>query len=423
MRSERYDVGVLPESELDAPVLPDDPVDMQAGILPTPHMPAVDWPCGVCSNLNSKQRESCYRCGSTYADSMIAMPCAELCVRRVPPTCTLSVVQSALQAAVPSVQVLDALADGTSNAVFFRVASVEVATQILVQCHCELSVPTDDRGSLQSCVLQFSLNPRLAAEQNDESSRRQTSLERTEETLATAKVPKELWPHRWRPDIAFATADEKKAYLAMMSTHWAHLSEEQRRFYDEEVKKTLMSAAQPATIAAQTVPQSAATGSRISAGSLADSKAGVGSGDTAAPAGSSTLSKAGKSSLALDALKKRLAERKNALKKTDTSVNSGNGVGAAVNAVVASESIPAPTADSLLPNAAEVTNSASSGAEAGEYVTARAELWLFNGFPVPPQYQEMSSVPTSLHLAEVPLNICERILAPSLLNLLKQQGS
>ncbi|KPI84676.1 hypothetical protein ABL78_6270 [Leptomonas seymouri] len=399
--------------------------------------PVGDWTCGVCSNINSQQRDDCYRCGCSFTESLLATPSYEVCVTRFPSGVSVSAVEKAIRRTVPEGCVPYVVADRSKSLVFAQFASVEDATRYLVSRRCELEVTTADGGDGQRTRLGFSLDPHPRPKEEDvaaEAARVAASAEREkrEDALVTAGVPRFLWPHTWNPPTSFPSVDKHKTFLGTMSSHWDHLSDDQKRYYEAEVKKALMQAVSPPELTvlkeAET-PQVAARAANMSNPSIKTTTESPAAAPSVSPSSPVTASppssltedlpqkSAGKTSHALDGLKKRLAERKSALKKADAS----SGSGAATGSPPAS---PGSTTTSLKAGGG-TRGGVSSPASGGELSAAPscrfAQMQMCGGFPVPLQYTTLADIPQSVELARVPMNVCERLLPPALLQAARMQ--
>ncbi|KAL7695296.1 hypothetical protein N2W54_000518 [Lotmaria passim] len=414
--------------------------------------PTGDWPCGVCSNINSQQRHDCYRCGCHYTESLLATPSYEVCVTRLPPDVQVSAVEKAFRQSAPEGCGVVTGAEKKKGIVFAQFASVEEATKYLVSRRCELEVVAAvGSAESQQLRLSFSLDPHPRPKQEDvaaEAARAAEAAEKEakEAELVAAGVPRFLWPHTWNPPSTFPSLEKHKAFLGTMSAHWEHLSEEQKRYYESEVKAALKQAVSPPEVGVAKAKADAR-----SAVPSADSKSNVSSTTAASPSPASdapiTASTAvalagvesapqssGKTSHALDGLKKRLAERKSALKKAEV------GGGAAV--AIPSSSASAPSGGALTPTSAAngstrmdgTPGSVVSGGTSGDFpavpscddgggggAVGLTSMQTWGGFPVPLQYAGAADMPQSVELARVPMNVCERLLPPALLQAARMQ--
>ncbi|KAG5473679.1 hypothetical protein LSCM1_04306 [Leishmania martiniquensis] len=401
-------------------------------VLGAPDTPNEDWPCGVCSNINSKQRASCFRCGCHYAESLLAMPGYEVSLTHLPASCTAAMVEEAVRRVAPNCSLHYIGTDTAKGIMYIQFSSVEEATKCLVQSHCELRLRDGDGedGAGVRTRLSFSLGPhplheRKEAEEQLARATAQAAAERQEAALEKAGVPRFLWPHTWRQPPAFPSAEKQKAFLSTMSTHWDHLSEEQKRYYDAEVKKALLRMAAPIE----------PTGKKDSMEAMPPVKSGIAADVTAplstevssaslpsTPAGAKESSK---TSHALDGLKKRLAERKSAMKRVE-------GTAGAKVTTVAGATVQA--AGPVAVHGRDGTSGGTGGTASlppslrkggGDFPLTPskvpAEMLLWDGFPVPLQYTSLSKVPRSIELPRVPMPVCERLLPPALLQVARMQ--
>ncbi|KAI5684871.1 hypothetical protein MNV84_05477 [Leishmania braziliensis] len=414
-------------------VLPETPDAQLCSVLGAPDTPSEDWPCGVCSNINSKQRTSCFRCGCHYAESLLAMPGYEVSLTHLPASCTPAMVEEAVQRVAPNCSLNYVGTDVEKGITYIQFSSVEEATKCLVQSHCELQLRggDDEEGVSVRTRLSFSLGPhpfheRRETEEQVARAMAQAAAEKQEAALQKAGVPRFLWPHTWRQPPAFPSAEKHKAFLSTMSAHWEYLSEEQKRYYDAEVKKALLRTAAPTESANKkngtSVPPlaKAATAAEVATPLSAEL-----SSASSSPSTSAAAREAGKTLHALDGLKKRLAERKSAMKKVDgadgTKAVTGAGMTGQAGALTAC-------------HGRDSTNSGGGGAAglpsslrrgSGDFpatssqVPAEALLW--DGFPVPLQYTSLGKVPRSIELPCVPISVCERLLPPALLHVARMQ--
>ncbi|KAK7197652.1 hypothetical protein NESM_000716700 [Novymonas esmeraldas] len=373
-------------------------------VLGASETPTEDWPCGVCSNINSQQRTSCYRCGCHYAESLLAMPSYEVCLTHLPASCTPAAVEAAVRRTAPLCAVHHVGVDAASGVTYIQFASVAEATKCLVQSHCELQLAhgdggDDDGGDGVRARLSFSLNPhplqeREVAEAAVARAAAEAAAQKREAALLEAGVPQHLWPHEWRVPPPFPTAAKHRGYLQSMSAHWDHLSDEQRCFYDAEVKKALLgTAVAPATGGGAAPATAPATGG---ASPSVGADGGV-----------------AKTSHALDGLKKRLAERKSAMKKAD-----GADVAKSATATVAG----APQArDGGGASGLAVTLRGTGGGSPATPSRVPADVVLWDGFPVPLQFRSLEDAPRTIELPRVPMAVCERLLPPALLQVARMQ--
>lgn len=421
--------------------------ESSGSVLGAPATPTADWPCGVCSNINMRQRSSCFRCGCHYAESLLAMPSSEVWLTHLPADCTPAVVEAAVRRAAPNCAVHHVALDAARGLMYVQFASVEAATRCLVQSHCELLLERDGDGEAGADAVRTRLSFALAAHSTHEPktgdaadaarAAAEAAAAQQQAALVRAGVPRFLWPHTWRQPASFPTAEKHKAFLAAMSTHWDHLSDEQKRYYDAEVKKALLKTAATARVkdssssAAATAPpppaSSAAatplTGQPVSSPAAAASPPAAPSPDATSGAGAG-----GKTSSALESLKKRLAERKNSLKKGEAG-DSGKSQSAA--------GTPPTSAGSARALGPRWDGGSGSASGAGGAVPAPrggsgdfpptpppalvTEPLTWGGFPVPPQYASLADVPRSVELPRVPMSVCERLLPPALLQVARMQ--
>ncbi|GET90274.1 hypothetical protein, conserved [Leishmania tarentolae] len=412
------------------PMLPATPEDELSSVLGAPDTPNEDWPCGVCSNINSKQRTACFRCGCHYAESLLAIPGYEVSLTHLPASCTTEMVEEAVRRVAPNCALHYIGTDAVKGVMYIQFSSVEEATKCLVQSHCELQLRDRDGadGASLRTRLSFSLGPhplhdRKETEKEVARATAQAAAEQQEAALEKAGVPRFLWPHTWRQPPSFPSAEKRKAFLSTMSAHWDHLSEEQKRYYDAEVKKALLRTATSTESASRLNGMPASSPARI--GDAAEvtptpsSEASPTSSSLAAPAGPKET---GKTSHALDGLKKRLAERKSAMKKADVPEGAKSVAAAAVGTQVGGP---------VFGHGREVTSGGagglasslrgSSGDFPGTPSQVPAEVLLWDGFPVPLQYPSLDKVPRSIELPSVPMSVCERLLPPALLEVARVQ--
>lgn len=404
------------------------PSHVDTGVLSSPSdKPAGDWACGVCSNINSDQRDACFRCGCHFTESLLATPSFEVSVAQLPPGVSASTVEKAIRATLPDGCPVYVATDAKTFRPFVQFASVEEATKYLVGRRCELELA--DGARVQRTRLGFSPSPHPQQKQEDiaaETARATVEAARvkTESTLVAAGVPRFLWPATWNPPQTFPSVEKQKAFLGTMSAHWDHLSEEQRRYYESEVRKALLKAVSPVDVVATTAAKSGGTlaspaqspAASVAAPPTVAASTATSSTPTTPPMTDSPQKTTGTTSHALDGLKKRLAERKLALKKSEAGVSAAAGV---------SQPTTPGTAASLAQKTTVTPGGVSSTSGSGDFPSAPSSglthMHSWGGFPVPLQYAELSSVPRSVELARVPMSVCERLLPPALLQVARAQ--
>ncbi|KPA80277.1 hypothetical protein ABB37_04572 [Leptomonas pyrrhocoris] len=402
-------------------------------VLDTPEKPAGDWACGVCSNINSQQRDDCYRCGCHFTESLLATPSYEVCITRLPPGVSVSAVEKALRRTVPEGCVPYIAVDEKKSLVFAQFASVEDATKYLVSRRCELEVTAADGGGGQRTRLSFSLDPHPQPSLEDVAAEAAQAAaaadrEKRETVLVAAAVPRFLWPHTWNPPSSFPSVEKHKTFLSTMSAYWDHLADEQKRYYEAEVRKALMQAVSPTeatTLKPSSTPEAAVTAAihshntpSATAASSSTAPSGVTASTAASPPSKDSPQKStSKTSHALDGLKKRLAERKSALKKADAAGGSAAVAGTP-------SSTPGSTAASVRAGGGTPKNVSTPGSS-GDFPAAPscalAQMQTWGGFPVPLQYTTPADIPQSVELARVPMSVCERLLPPALLQVARMQ--
>jgi hypothetical protein len=412
----------------------------ESGVLPPSDKPVGDWACGVCSNINSEQRDACYRCGCHFTESLLATPSYEVCVTRLPPDVPASAVERAIRRTAPDGCSLFTATDAVRGLVYAQFASVEEATKYVVSRRCEVEVVGNGSGgNTVRLRLSFALQPHPRPPEEDvaaETARATEAAEREsrESALTAAGVPRFLWSHTWNPPASFPSVEKRRAFLSTMSTHWDHLSEEQKRYYEGEVKKALKQAVSPLEVAgssAEGAVNNNEVGSATTVRTIADETP-----SSAAPpamANESPQKSTSKTSHALDGLKRRLAERKSALKKGEAGGNSSSSSTSSAAATPQSVSVSGSSAGTtsavvaaaiskVSGNAAGATSPGVCGgfpATPPGAVAMQMQAW--GGFPVPPQYRTLADVPRSVELARVPMNVCERLLPPALLQVVRTQ--
>lgn len=213
-----------------------------------PLLPDKDWECGLCGNLNSSEREECFRCGVAFchADRRHS---AEICVVSVPSSCSPESVVRALYSVikerrqgrrvetegVEDIVITDACRhqrrgskrgseNNASSSVFVRFRKAQEAMAALQLLHCRLVLPNEKEGLL----LHFSSGAHTRA-----------SKEKKVEESKENALPPALQHDAWEAPQTFETAETEKRYLDLMSLHWERLSDAQKRFYDERVKAAL----------------------------------------------------------------------------------------------------------------------------------------------------------------------------------------
>lgn len=399
----------------------DVPKDL-GGVLDTPGRPAGDWACGVCSNINSQEREGCYRCGCNFAESLLATPTYEVSATRIPPGVSASAVEQALRATLPEGTSAYLCVDTVTAQVFVQFASVEEATKYLVGQRCEVVV-----ASGVAVRLGFALMPHPQRREEDvvaEAARASEASEKakTHAALVAAGVPRFLWPETWRPPTAFPTVEKQRAFLSAMSAHWDHLSEEQRRYYEAEVRRVLQKATPTTEVKAkESVSKDAVATAPLEKKAeqqpvATTSPPSTTATTTATTAESPLKGSSGATSHALDGLKKRLAERKMALKKTEGVSNTASAASLSTTPNSASTTSRAGNT----PGGTITPGSSGSGFPASPPCDlARVQTW--GGFPLPLQYAAPAEVPRTVELARVPMSVCERLLPPALLQVVRQQ--
>ncbi|KAG5473961.1 hypothetical protein CUR178_04071 [Leishmania enriettii] len=414
-------------------LLPEAPDGQLGSVLGAPDTPSEDWPCGVCSNINSKQRASCFRCGCHYAESLLAMPGYEVSLTHLPASCTPAMVEEAVRRVAPNCSLHYVGTDVARGIMYIQFSSVEEATKCLVQSHCELRLRDGggEDGAGVRTRLSFSLGPhplheRKEAEEQVARATAQAAAEKQEAALQKAGVPRFLWPHTWRQPPAFPSAEKHKAFLSTMSAHWDYLSEEQKRYYDAEVKKALLRMATPTESTSKkngiAVPPAVKSGTTPEVAAPLSAEVSSASSTPLTPAGAKET---GKTSHALDGLKRRLAERKSAMKKVDGS--DGAKVAAAVGSTLqAAGPVSVHGRDGSSSGGGGTAGLASSLRESSGGFPATpsqvaAEMLLWDGFPVPLQYTSLGNVPRSIELPRVPMSVCERLLPPALLQVARMQ--
>ncbi|CAD2213433.1 hypothetical protein ADEAN_000087400 [Angomonas deanei] len=202
--------------------------------------PVADWVCGVCSNINSSQRDSCYRCTTSYKDSLRAAPSNEVCVRHVPSGLSAATVVACVERAVSSSgENLDVVRfTKLEDKVYIRYRSTEDAGRVLVLCQCVVEVEGKRYG------MRFSSG--LSTEQEEP--------HHVVPSIASG-LPRELEHSSWTAPTTFRSEQEEKAYLKLLSSHWENLSQAQREYYEERVRRALSAAPAPAAPSAPAVSE------------------------------------------------------------------------------------------------------------------------------------------------------------------------
>ncbi|ESL10792.1 hypothetical protein TRSC58_01469 [Trypanosoma rangeli SC58] len=372
--------------------------------------PPTDWVCGVCSNPNSVKREECFRCGTRFAVSVNATPSEEIRILGLPESATFGDIQRALEDRfVEHGDTCRIVAynmngndekqkdDNRGHTAYVLFDSVAEATKALTYARSLLAI------GQSMCAMEFSLHRRV--------DKKLTSVTSSTEEAAVVRpvdgLPEHLQPAVWRPVEHFSSSEEEKEYLDLLSRHWDKLSQEQKDYYDEGVRRALAAQRrkQQETSGTTTVREAVPSTAPVAAappnpGSSLDSikrrllekKQAMRSSTSEAPAVKEEMTPAA-------SLKKRLAMKKAQLSSVAKPLSAAEAE--TVTATVAVS--PAPT---LTPHSDATP----------------APMHLFFGFPIPARFpakmdyltnSKSPSFRAGLMLRYVPPAVAERIVPPS----------
>nr|CCC47315.1 conserved hypothetical protein, fragment [Trypanosoma vivax Y486] len=207
--------------------------------------PATDWVCGVCSNPNSAKREDCFRCGTSFSISINARPSDEVKVSDLPVGATFADVQQGLEALfthhgdacnIVSYGVVEAETGSKGGAVYVRFSSIAEATKALTYARSFLLLGES------ICPMEFSVSRRARTKFNKSTPHNAHAMNVGKVASAPKAVeglPDVLQPSTWEPIESFDTDEMEKEYLDLLSRHWAKLSQVQKDYYDERVRRAL----------------------------------------------------------------------------------------------------------------------------------------------------------------------------------------
>ncbi|AAZ10577.1 RNA-binding protein, putative [Trypanosoma equiperdum] len=390
--------------------------------------PTTDWVCGVCSNPNSVNREDCYRCGATFSASVNAVPSEEVKVSNIPNGVTFADIGQRLgeyfsqygdTCRIIAHDMDNVDTDESGGSAYLLFEGVVEATKALTYARSALLL-----GDIR-CPMEFSLQGRAKKKLNDvwERNGEGSDDRRGGVSLLPAPppavegLPDDLQPAVWKPVENFPSVEAEMNYLDMLSHHWSKLSQAQKDYYDEGVRRAL--AAQRRKQPSQQVTETSAT-SRGETNTVN------------APTSSGNPSPQGNGS-SLESIKKRLEEKKKsmqnvtevpkvaaslkerlAMKKAQLSSAAKPGNATESDAVgsttaVSSTFSPPSTASVLPPSQKE---------------SAASQQHLFFGIPIPPRFPAKTdyllnskSLPAraGVIFRYVPPAVAERILQPPLL--------
>ncbi|CCD17556.1 unnamed protein product [Trypanosoma congolense IL3000] len=212
--------------------------------------PATDWVCGVCSNPNSVNRKDCYRCGTIFSASINAVPSDEIRISNIPEGTTFSHVAEALRSLfsqyndkcrIVAHDIPNTIDENNERPGFILFDSVTEATKALTYARSVLSIG----DSL--CPMEFSLQRRAKTKHCDTdklsscvdkcSSSGSTSAHARQQLVEG--LPRHLQPGVWKPIENFSSISEEKEYLDELSRYWEKLTQAQKDYYDESVRRTL----------------------------------------------------------------------------------------------------------------------------------------------------------------------------------------
>lgn len=198
----------------------------------TVEKPVGDWGCGICSNLNSSQRDVCFRCTATYRYSKTAVPSCEVCIESVAPDLKemdiADIIRSVLREHGEERHLLRTARN--EDTVYVRFASPTDAMRTLMYMRCSLNW----RGT--DYPMRFSSDDYTSISTDCKSV---LEADPVEVAAPVGTLPMELFSRNWTPPTNFDTPEEERKYLALLSEHWQHLTVAQKAYYDNRVASAL----------------------------------------------------------------------------------------------------------------------------------------------------------------------------------------
>ncbi|EAN96989.1 hypothetical protein, conserved [Trypanosoma cruzi] len=369
--------------------------------------PEADWVCGVCSNPNSVRREECFRCGTRFAVSINATPSEEIKVSGLPDKVVFVDIQRALEDRFTEhgdtcrivAYTIDTKVNRKDNAkeqvAYLLFDSVAEAAKALTYTRSLLAV------GQTMCAMEFSLKRRA--------NRKPTPTRGDTEMKTAVKpvdgLPDHLQPGVWKPVERFSSPTEEKEYLDLLSRHWEKLSQGQKDYYDEGVRRAL-----------------AAQRRRQQQGNVSTAMKGT------TPNAESTVVVPPSNGSSLENIKKRLAEKRRAVQggaSEGQTANEHTTSAASLKERLAMKK--AQLSSVAKPSSVTETETAAVAVPSAQTLTSHKDtaptpVHLFFGFPIPSRFptktdylthSKSPSFRAGLMFRYVPPAVAERIVPPS----------